>query len=281
MPQSQILSYKLNVNLGLTNINGALAAINGQSKALAAQKITNQNSVAAAETQLNQANNNLALAQSQLKLKQAGAAADQIAAQEAQISGAAAAMQNIRAQLAKSVLVSPIDGRLSRQDAKAGEIAPMSMALVSVISNAKFQIEAMAPEADIEKIKTGQSASVTLDADPGHKTFLAKVIAIDPVKTVIKGVSAYKVTLEFASDSPLIKNGLTANVVITVSRKTGALLIPSSAVIKQYDKEIVLIKNSQGGADQTTIITGISQNGLTEVLSGLDQSDQVASFGGK
>jgi len=281
LPQSQILSYKANINLGLTNLNGAITAIDGQSKALTAQKITNQNAIAGAQTQLNQANNNLALAQNQLKLKQASATADQIAGQEAQVLGASAAIQNIQAQLAKSALISPIDGVISRQDAKVGEIAPMNVPLVSIISSAKFQIEAPVPEADIEKIKIGQIASVTLDADSSHKIFQAKVITVDPSKTVINGSGAYKVTLEFTADDPLIKDGLTANVIIAANRKNGAWLVPTSSVIKQADKKMVLIKNSQGGASDRTITAGISQNGLTEVLSGLNEGDLVASFGGK
>lgn len=280
-PQAQILIYKSNLNSGLANLNSAIAAIDGQTKALAAQKITNQNSITSAEAQLNQANNNLVLAQNQLKLKQAGATADQIAAQAAQVLGAQAASQNVQAQLAKSTLISPIDGRLSRQDAKVGEIAPMNVALVSIISNAKFQIDAPVAEADIEKVKIGQIAAATLDADSSHKIFQAKVINLDPTKTVINGSSAYKITLEFMVLDPLIKDGLTANVVIITRQKNGSLLIPSSAIIRQYDQTMVLMKNNLNGVSEKNITTGISQNGLTEVMSGLSQGDQVASFGAK
>ena len=281
MPQSQILIFKLNINSGLANLNSAITAVDGQIKALAAQKIANQNSMDLARSQQNQANNNLILAQNQLKLKQAGATSDQIAMQEAQVRQASAAVQNVQAQLAKSVLISPIDGIVSRQDAKVGEIAPMNAPLVSIISNAKFQIDALAPEADIEKIKIGQTASVTLDADNSHASFQAKVINVDPAKTLINGSNSYKISLEFLADDPLIRDGLTANIVIAASLKKDVLLIPASSVIRQYNKEIVLIKNAQGGLDEKTITTGISQNGLIEVSSGLSQGDQVASFGAK
>jgi len=280
-PASQILTYKSNINSGLTNINSSIAAIGGQQKAIATQKVTNQNLISSAQTQLNQANNNLLLAQNQLKLKQAGATADQIAAQAAAVRQASAAIQNIQAQLSKSALISPINGTISQQDAKAGEIASMNTPLISIISDVKFQIEIQTPEADIEKIKAGQTAEATLDADSSQRILQAKVILIDPAKTIANGSATYKVTLEFTREDPLIKDGLTANVKIITQQKTNTLLIPASAVIKRYDKEIVLKDNGAGGVIENTIISGISQNGLTEILFGLTQGDKVASFGTK
>lgn len=278
-PQEQILAYKSSMSLGIAGINTAITNINNQIKAIATQKITNQNSLATAQAQLNQAENNLALAQKQLTLKQAGATAEQIAAQAAAVNQAAAAVENIRAQLAKSILTSPLDGTISRQDAKAGEIAPLNTPLISIISNSKFQIDAQAPEADIEKIKIGQTAEVTLDADNSQKIFSAKVIAVDPAKTVINGATTYKVTLEFLEDDPLIKDGLTANIKINTESKTQALLVPTSSIIKTYDKQVVLVDNGSDGITQKIVTTGISQNGLTEILTGLSQGERVAIFG--
>jgi len=66
-----------------------------------------------------------------------------------------------------------------------------------------------------------------------------------------------------------------------LNKKNKALLIPTSSIIRRFDQEIALVKNSNDGVAEKTITTGISQNGLTEVLSGLNQGDQVAGFGGK
>jgi RND family efflux transporter MFP subunit len=272
MTTTQISSFKTNLNTGITNLNSTISAINNQQKAFATQKITNQNSITLAE-------NNLALAQKQLSLKQAGATTEQIAAQQAAVNQASAAIQNIRAQLSKSALISPIDGTISQQDAKIGEIASMNIPLISIISDAKFQIETKVAEADIEKIKVGQTSDITLDADSSQRIFQAKVILIDPAKTIANGSATYKVTLEFTKEDPLIKDGLTANLKIVIEQKNDVLLIPTSSIIKQYDKIIVLKNNSSSDVEQTYITIGVSQNGLTEVLSGLNQGDQIATFG--
>lgn len=271
MTTAQVSTYKNNISSAISNLNTAISTINSQQNAIATQKITNQNSITLAE-------NNLALAQKQLDLKQAGATDEQIAAQQAAVNQAAAAMQNIRAQLSKSALISPINGTISKQDAKVGEIASMNVPLISIISDAKFQIETQVAEADIEKIQIGQTAKITLDADNGQHIFQAKVILIDPAKTVTNGSATYKVTLEFIDEDPLIKDGLTANLKIVTKQKTDTLLIPTSSIIKQYDKTIVLKNNGLGNVDQVYVTTGINQGSLTEILSGLNQGDEIVTF---
>ncbi len=292
-PPATILAYKTNLNLALNSVNSAISAVNTQQKTIATQKVTNQNQLAAAQTQLDQAENGLELAENELKLKQAGASSEQISAQQAAADQAKASISaqqasvrqaqaiadNYRAQLAKSVIVSPIDGTISQQDAKVGEIVPMNQPVVSIISDAKFQVEAQASEDQIEKIKAGEAAIVTLDADNSQKNFPAKVITVDPGNLTDNGAPAYKVTFEFGQEDASIKDGLTANVKILASEKKNVLAVPLSSIIKRYAENFVLLSDGQGGVKEEKVGTGISQNGLIEITSGLSEGDKIVSFG--
>src|SRR3989344_1740024 len=135
--------------------------------------------------------------ESKLALKKAGTVQEQIDAQAAEVDAANASVMNLQAQLAKTVIRSPISGVITRQDAHAGEIAGIGVNLVSVISAGKYEIEANIPEADIAKIKIGDKAQVTLDAYGNDALFTASVSKIDPAETVIDGVSTYRTTLQF------------------------------------------------------------------------------------
>ncbi|MEK7107306.1 MAG: HlyD family efflux transporter periplasmic adaptor subunit, partial [Patescibacteria group bacterium] len=128
--QTTIDAYKAAVLAGRTNISTSLDSI-----------------VAAQEK--------LRTAVSKLALKKAGASKEEIDAQAAEVASAEANILNLKAQLAKTVLYSPIAGIVTRQDAKQGEIASAGAVLTSVISDAKYQIEASVAEADIAKIKLG------------------------------------------------------------------------------------------------------------------------------
>lgn len=255
-----IQGYQGAVALGRTNISAALSALN------------------AAASAEQQAEAGLASAQSQLQFKQAGASDTDIEAQQAQVDAAQASVQAAQAQLAKTVLVAPISGTITRNDAHAGATAAPGVSLMSMDSDARFEIDTYVSEVDVAHIHVGDTADVKLDAYP-NEPFRATVASVDPAATVQDGVSSYKVTLQFAEDDTRIQSGLTGNVHITTEQKQQALTVPTSAIITQGDKKYVLIK--MGAANVLTPVSvGIeSTDGRTEILSGLAPDAQVRAFG--
>jgi multidrug efflux pump subunit AcrA (membrane-fusion protein) len=122
------LTEKTNLNTEKTNINAQISTVSGKAQAIAVQKAANDSAIAAAEQTLN-----LALA---------GSTPEQIAAQEATVKSAEANVANYSAQLAKTIIYSPITGVVTKQEAKVGEIMAAGMTVVSVISEKQFEIEA-------------------------------------------------------------------------------------------------------------------------------------------
>lgn len=157
LSQTSIDTYRSAVSTARTNVNTA---------------ITN---LQTAEETLSSAESSVSLAEKNLALEKAGSTAEQIAAQVAKIEKAKANIENYQAQLAKTILISPIKGIVTKQDAKVGEIVSANTAVVSVISAAEFEIEANVAEADIAKIKVGDKADLTLDAYGGGVIFTAHV----------------------------------------------------------------------------------------------------------
>lgn len=275
-------TYKTDVNTASSSITTAVTNINNQEQSIAAQIALNKSNITTAQTSLNAANNALLAAQDQLALDQAGSTPEQIAAQAAQVKSAQANVQNIQSQLEKTTLTSPINGIVTKQDAKVGEIVAMNAPLVSLISEANFQIEANVTEADIAKVKIDDSATVTLDAYGNDIVFEAKVIAIDPAETVIQGVATYKVTLEFTKEDDQIKSGMTANIDILTAKKENAIAIPQRAVITKDSQKYVLIDTGAANPEERRIETGIrGSDGNIEVTSGLSGEERVIISGVK
>jgi HlyD family secretion protein len=248
--QATIDGYKAAVLSGRTNISNSL------------------DSITSAEEKLR-------TAESKLALKKAGTVKEQIDAQEAQVESAEASIMNLKAQLAKTIIRSPISGIVTKQDAKQGEIASASIILTSVISSAKYQIEANVAEADIAKIKIGDEAQVTLDAYGNDVVFTATVANIDPAETIIDGVPTYKTTLQFKEGDKRIKSGMTANTDIAGARRDNVLFIPGRTISgKGTAKTVNLIDGET--TRETKIETGLrGSNGDVEILSGLKEGDKV------
>lgn len=283
-------AYKGYVNTGRTNINTATTNITNHQQAIESQKILNQNNISTAQTGVNSAQSALASARDELALKKAGAAPEQIASQEAQVKQAEANLsaqaaqvksseanvKNIQAQLAKTIIFSPINGIVTSQDAKVGEIISANSPLVSLISEAKFQIEANVPEADIAKVKIGDTAEVTIDAYGRDVVFEAKVIFIDPAEIMIEGVATYKTTLEFTKEDDHIRPGMTANIDILTAKRQNVIFVPSRAVITKDGQKFVLVDVGNSKQEERKIETGLrGPDGNIEIISGLKAGEKV------
>ncbi len=260
--QTTIDGWKTNVSTARTNINTSITDI------------------LAAEKAVKTAESDLFLAQQQLKLDEAGATEQDIAAQEAQVEKAQANVLDYEAQLAKTIIRSPIDGVISKQDAKVGEIFSANENIVSVISANKFEIESNVPEADIAKLKIGDSAKITLDAYGDSVIFNAKVVKIDPAETIIEGVATHKTTFQFDEEDDRIKSGMTANIDILTDKRENVLVIPQRAVAARDTSKFVLVDKGTKDFEERKIETGLrGSDGNVEVISGLSEGEWIAAIG--
>lgn len=237
LSQSTLDSYKAGITTGRTNINTALTNITDRNQNINSQKAA-------------------------------------IVSEEAAVKSYEASVQNIEAQITKTILRSPIAGVVAKQDAKIGEIAAANAVLISIIST-QYEIEANIPEADIAKIKVGDSAKVTLDAYGSDVIFNAKVKSVEPAEKIIEGVSTYKTILEFVSNEKQVKPGMTANIDILSAKKENALIIPQRAVIsKNGEKYVILINNNR---EEVKVNVGLrGSDGNIEIIDGIKEGDHVS-----
>ncbi|MCL5436041.1 MAG: efflux RND transporter periplasmic adaptor subunit [Patescibacteria group bacterium] len=233
--------------------------------------------------------------QKEYDLKLSGSDPQDIASQEAVVRQAEASVKSAAAQvkqyqanrdsmgakIAKTVLISPIVGIVTKQDAKVGEIVAGNVEIAGVISDTNFEIDADVPEVDIAKVKLADTAEVTLDAYGNDTIFPAHVAKIEPAETVISGVIYYKVTLVFESVDERLRSGMTANVTIKTARKEGVLVVPARAVLEEAGAKYVRIvkKNDGVNYEKREVTTGLSgTSGMVEIVSGLSEGDIVITF---
>ena len=293
LSQTNINTYKTNINTARTNINTALTNVNGQKQSLAVQIITNQKNIAVDQAKVNTAQNSLAIANDELILKKAGATDEQIKSQEAQvkqaesdissqkaqIKQAQANLENVLVQIEKIKLKSPIDGLVTKQEAKLGEIVVVNIAIVSLISKDQFEIEANIPEADIAKLKIGNLAQITLDAYGQEQIFEAHIVEIDPAETMIEGVATYKIILQFTKKDERVKSGMTANIDILAEKREKVIAIPQRAVISENGDKLVRILDENELIKQVMVETGLRGSyGEIEIIKGLEEGDRVIIF---
>lgn len=265
-----------NLQTEKNNVAGESVTLAGKEQAIAVQKATNESAIATAQTSVNTAKSALTGAEAQLTLKQAGSTQEQIAVQEAAAQQAAAAVQNVKAQIAKTVLVAPIAGIVTKQDAKIGQIAAANVPIISLISDAGFEIEARIPEADIALVKKGDLANVTLDAYGSKTIFKTTVIAIDPAETVVEGVSTYKTTFAFLEKDERVRSGMTANIDVVTDRREGVVVIPRHSIIGNGNGASVMTIGVDDIVKTISVKTGLyGSDGNVEIVEGLVEGDRI------
>ncbi len=260
----------------LANANAALNQAVPDQTTSAATLAADISSLATGRTNVNTAQttfvadwNALVSAEKGLVLARAGSTPEDVTAQRA-------ALANAQAALAKTRVVAPFSGVVTRMDAKAGEIVSPSLSDISMQSDGIYQIEVYIPEVSIADIAPGQLATTTLDAYGSGVTFAATVVAVDPADTMKNGVPTYKTTLAFRAADPRIRSGMTANVVITTGILHGTIVIPAGAV--GHDSVGTYVSVLAGKKREHRIVeTGPSPAlGQVEIVAGLAEGEVIS-----
>lgn len=185
-------------------------------------------------------------------------------------------IRTLRAQMEKSVIRAPFDGRITRVDLRSGETASIGTRAFRIVREAGLVIEARVPESDIVKLTPGMGASVTFDALDSSDVFQAKVIAIDLSATVVQDVVSYVVTFEVSGIDNRLRDGMSADIDVVTAKRDRVLAVPFRALIVRDEKTFVTLSRPDGSAEEVQVKTGLEgDDGTVEVLSGLKEGDTV------
>lgn len=295
LDSSYYLADKIIVNTSYTqtrkdsiksNIGAQQTANNASLVSLQASKSNLVNGANSYETQIQSASNSVAIMRAQLNLKQANPRDFDIASAKAQVAQAQAALDKARADASNYIIKAPIDGKITQVNYSLGETTAGTNPVIKLLGVERYEIKVDVPESNITKIKIADKATIELDAFGGDRLFRGTVVFIDPAQTIIRDVTYYKTTISFDADSwnEEIKPGMTANLTIVSQEKEAVLYIPQRAVkvrealLGEVPEKFVQVLVDNQPQDKTIVVGLRGDNGLVEVLSGLEEGEQVITF---
>ena len=181
-------------------------------------------------------------------------------------------------QLPKAVVTAPFDGVISEVNIKEGDnisTAESSSKVVFYLVDAdNLELKGTVDEIDVARIALGQPTDITLDALPDAK-IPGVLTYIAPVSRVEGGVVVYDVKIKLQNKESLnLKSGMTAKSEIVTEKKTGVLTIPDRAITKSNGGAVVRVM-VDGKLQDKQITTGITDGVSTEVISGLNEGDEI------
>lgn len=174
------------------------------------------------------------------------------------------------------ILKAPFDGVVRKIDYRPGDNLKDDNNKYVYIENPNLlEVNVMLDQIDIVQVEKDNTALVTFDAY-AWEVVKAKISNIDTTPIKVSWVVSYQVTLVL--DDPdfdkKVLSWMTADVEIINEFKEKILLLPTSAITIQWDNKYVNLYNN-GEIIKTLIETGLSNNGKTEIISGLKKWDTV------
>lgn len=185
-------------------------------------------------------------------------------------------LSNAYSDLAEYSIRAPFDGIVTGLDVNVGDSISRDEILASVITE-KVKAQILLNEVDAAQVKSGNAATLTFDA-LDDITAVGTVSKIDTIGVVDQGVVTYDVEISFDSPSELLKPGMSVSVEIAIDAVANVVLVPVDAVKSGRDGEnFVLTVTSSGETTRTPVKTGLSDDIMIEITSGLAEGQEVVT----
>jgi RND family efflux transporter MFP subunit len=168
---------------------------------------------------------------------------------------------------------SPVSGFVIEKQALAGMHVTPGQTLYRVADLSRVWVEADLYEQEIPLVRTGQPATVTLDAYPGER-FAGRVAYLYPF--VQENTRTMRVRFDFANRGGRLKPGMYANVELQVPLGRG-LTVPSDALVDSGTRQLVFVAEGDGYFQPRDVTVGQRFGDRVQILEGLKVGELVAA----
>ena len=219
---------------------------------------------------------------------------------EAQIEQTKLALSTAETNFGYTKITAPISGTIVSMPVEEGKTVNSNQTtptIVKIADLSKMEIKMQIAEGDISKVKVGMDVeySILSDLDNIKK---AKIYKIDPGLTTLSDGTYDKTSSGSSSSSSsdsaiyfyakmlvdnendFLKIGMTTENNIIVSEANNTSYLPTSVIKRDAKGDYVTVLNGKE-PEQRYVKTGVSDDLNTEILSGLDEKDEVLIADGK
>lgn len=238
----------------------------------------------------------------------------QVQSAEASVQQAEASLREASEQLAKTTILSPMDGIVSQLNVKTGERIlgtgfTQGSNLMTVADLKKMEVVVEVDENDVVLISVGDTAKIDVDAYPDKK-FTAVVYEIGNTAKA-KGLGTqeevvnFEVKIRILNSEVALKPGMSANADIQTETRIDVVTVPIQSVTTRMPKKDIAKKDDSNPAEESAssdkqskknekpsegvfivqegkakflkVKTGISDDTYIEIKEGLKGDEEVVS----
>lgn len=189
---------------------------------------------------------------------------------------ASAKVENVRAQLEKKSIISPISGIIEKKHVEKGEFISPGMPVASIIDISRVKVEAAIAEKDLSYFRKGAEAEIFFNAYAGE-VFKGKVDYISP--DVDRAAGTFTIEINLDNRDKRLKPGMMARVRLVKERCGECLIIPQDAVMDGKSSRFLFVVTPDGTAIRRVVELGETEDSRVVVASGLVAGERVVTVG--
>ncbi|MFD0408794.1 efflux RND transporter periplasmic adaptor subunit [Kitasatospora sp. NPDC127116] len=226
-----------------------------------------------------------------------------VAQAQQQVATAQTNLANAQAALTGTTLTASVDGTVASVSGKVGDTVGATgsgssssstkstgggasstsapSGFIVLTNPAGMQVTANFSELDSLKLKKGEAATVTLNAQSDTK-LNATVLSVSSLPTGSGSGGAagsaavqYAATLQITGDTSTLRTGLSATVQVITGEADNALSLPTSALSGTGTSRTATLVQPDGASERVTVGVGVEGDSTVQVVSGLKEGDKV------
>ena len=173
----------------------------------------------------------------------------------------------------------PFSGELGIRKVNLGQFLTPGSAIVTLQQVAPIYIDFEISTRHLSELKLGQEVKLSVQAYP-DQFFNGQISTISPL--IDEHTRSVQIRATLANTERLLRPGMFAKVQVLAKQSRQVLILPDTAIAyNPYgDFVFVVVTGAQGLIVQSRQVeTGITQNGLVEIVKGLSLGERVVSAG--
>lgn len=182
-----------------------------------------------------------------------------------------AALDAAESRLGDTVIRAPFAGRVGLRRISLGSLVNSNTVITTLDDTDTIKLDFDVPETHLARLVEGLLVTAQSAAWP-EVLFRGRIAAVD---TRVDPVSrTILVRALIPNDEGLLRPGMFLTVTV-LKKDISALMIPEQAIVPERSEQFVFVVDSAGVVERRTVQTGRRRPGQVEILSGLDDGEQV------
>jgi RND family efflux transporter MFP subunit len=177
---------------------------------------------------------------------------------------AEAALEIAKLQVARCLIVAPLNGAVAKRFVSVGEQVDGTGAqpIVEIANLQEIELQGNAPAVYLPKLHAGETVSVTTESAPGQK-FVGRIEAISPAVDPLTGVGLVRIRIP--NPNGALRMGIFLSAEIPVDIHANALTVPAEAIYRDQSGQPRVFVVQQDSATAVPVKLGIEAKDRVEI----------------